>query len=173
VDPLSGRILRNTQLPGRPRWCVFDGARDRFLVNVRDPPCVVALAGGTALLNAQIPVSAAGPHGLDLDPGTARAFVACDAGVVVVLDLTRDAEVASQAIAGEPDAIWFNAARQCLYVAIGQPGLLDVVDTERMMLKERVTTEPGAHTTAFDAPRQLVYVFLPGSCRAAVYKETQ
>jgi hypothetical protein len=40
-----------------------------------------------------------------------------------------------------------------------------------MVLKERVTTEQGAHTTAFDATRQLLYVFLPGSCRAAVYEE--
>jgi len=129
------------------------------------------LAGSTAAIAAQIAVSGAGPHGLDLDAGGDRAFVACDAGVVVVVDLTQDEEVASLPIGGEPDAIWFNAARQLLYVAIGQPGLLDVVDCQRMLLKERVTTEPGAHTTAFDASRQLLYVFLPGSCRAAVYEE--
>jgi DNA-binding beta-propeller fold protein YncE len=171
TDPLSGETLRNTQLPGRPRWCVFDAARDRFLVNVRDPAYVVALDGGTAAITAQIAVSGAGPHGLDLDADADRAFVACDTGTVVVLDLTQDQEVASLPIGSEPDAIWFNAARQLLYVAIGQPGLLDVVDCQRMVLKERVTTEQGAHTTAFDATRQLLYVFLPGSCRAAVYEE--
>jgi DNA-binding beta-propeller fold protein YncE len=171
MDPLSGRMLSNTQLPGRPRWCVFDAARDRFLINVREPACVVALAGGTAMIRTQIDVSGAGPHGLDLDAGGDRAFIACDARAVVVLDLGRDREVASLSIDGEPDAIWFNAARQLLYVAIGQPGLLDVIDCERMELKERVTTEQGAHTTAFDATRQRLYVFLPRSCRAAVYEE--
>jgi len=40
-----------------------------------------------------------------------------------------------------------------------------------MLLKEQVTTEQGAHTTAFDARRQRLYVFLPISCRAAVYEE--
>jgi DNA-binding beta-propeller fold protein YncE len=159
-------------LPGRPRWCVFDAARDRFLVNVREPACVVALAGDTAITNAQIVVSASGPHGLDVDPGADRAFVACDAGVIVVLDLTRDQEVASLPIGGEPDAIWFNEQRQHLYIAIGQPGLIDVVDCQRMAIAERLTTEDGAHTTAFDAPRQLLYVFLPRSHRAAVYQET-
>jgi DNA-binding beta-propeller fold protein YncE len=104
MDPLSGRTLNVTQLPGRPRWCVFDAARDRFLINVRDPACMVALSAGTGVIIAQIAVSGVGPHGLDLDTGGERAFV--------------------------------------------------------------------AHTTAFDARRQLVYVFLPASCRAAVYAET-
>jgi DNA-binding beta-propeller fold protein YncE len=116
-------------------------------------------------------VSGAGPHGLDIDAGGERAFVACDAGVVVVLDLTHDQEVASLPIGGEPDAIWFNAARQLLYVAIGEPGVIDVVDCQQMVLKEQVATEQGAHTTAFDARRQRLYVFLPGSCRTAVYEE--
>ncbi len=40
IDPLTGTTLGVTELPGRPRWCVFDAARDRFLINVRDPACV-------------------------------------------------------------------------------------------------------------------------------------
>jgi DNA-binding beta-propeller fold protein YncE len=171
TDPLSGRILSTAQLPGRPRWCFFDAARDRFLVNVRDPACVVALDAGAAVITAQIAVSGAGPHGLDIDADGHRAFVASDARTVVVLDLTQDQEVARLPISGEPDAIWFNSARQLLYVAIGQPGVVDVIDCKRMVLMEPVTTEQSAHTTAFDATRQLLYVFLPGSCRAAVYEE--
>src|SRR5438105_7058344 len=96
VDPLRGTTLKNTQLPGRPRWCVFDSARDRFLINVREPACVVALDAGTGVIRAQITVSGAGPHGLDLDASGERAFVACDAGVVVLLDLTQDPEIASR-----------------------------------------------------------------------------
>jgi DNA-binding beta-propeller fold protein YncE len=171
VDPVTGTTLASTPLPGRPRWCVFDSARDRFLVNIREPARVVALAGGTGAMEAQIDVSAAGPHGLDLNPGADRAFVACDAGAVIVLDLTRDREVASVAISGEPDAIWFNAQRQLLYVAIGTPGIIDVVDCERLVVAEEVATEVGAHTTAFDALRQRLFVFLPRSSRAAVYEE--
>jgi DNA-binding beta-propeller fold protein YncE len=171
MDPLSGRTLNVTQLPGRPRWCVFDAARERFLINVRDPARVVALSAGTGVITARIAVSGAGPHGLDLDTGGERAFVACDGSTLVVLDLTQDQEMGSLPIDGEPDAIWFNATRQLLYVAIGQPGLLDVIDCQRLQLKERVTTEPGAHTTAFDARRQRLYVFLPSSGRAAVYEE--
>jgi DNA-binding beta-propeller fold protein YncE len=42
IEPLGGQTLAITQLPGRPRWCVFDRARDRFLVNIREPSCVVS-----------------------------------------------------------------------------------------------------------------------------------
>jgi hypothetical protein len=104
--------------------------------------------------------------------GGDRAFVACDAATVIVLDLTQDQELACLPIDGEPDAIWFNAARQRLYVPIGQPGLLDVGDCQRIVMKERVATEAGAHTTAFDARRRLPHVFLPSTGRAAaVYRE--
>jgi len=166
VEPLSGRTVATIQLPGRPRWCVFDAARQRFLINIREPACVVALTSGTPTI---IDVSAAGPHGLDIDAERSRAFVACDAGTLAVIDLETDQEIAAIPIGGEPDAIWFNASRNELYVAIGSPGLVDVVDCERMQVAQRVETEHGAHTTAFDALRQLLYVFLPQSCRAAVY----
>jgi DNA-binding beta-propeller fold protein YncE len=166
VEPRSGRTVATIQLPGRPRWSVFDAARERFLINIREPSCVVALALDTPTI---IDVSAAGPHGLDIDPERSRAFVACDAGMLAVMDLATDREIAAIPIAGEPDAIWFNASRNELYVAIGSPGLLDVVDCELMQVAQRVETEHAAHTTAFDAHRQLLYVFLPGSCRAAAY----
>jgi len=171
LDPLSSETLASTVLPGRPRWCVFDRARDRFLVNIREPSCVVALAGGSAEMVNTISVSAVGPHGLDIDPGADRAFVACDAGTLVVLDLTRDQEVERVPIGGEPDAIWFNPRRNLLYVAIGSPGLIDVIDCDRLELSERINTEDGAHTTAFDGDRQQLYVLLPASSRAAVYEE--
>jgi DNA-binding beta-propeller fold protein YncE len=173
LEPSGGTTLASTLLPGRPRWCVFDRARDRFLVNVREPACVVALGGGTAEIIATIDVSAAGPHGMDIDTGADRAFVACDASALIVLDLTSDREVACVPIGGEPDAIWFNARANLLYVAIGNPGIVDVVDCQRTAIVERVTTEPGAHTTAFDAQRQRLYVFLPGSSRAAVFEEAR
>ena len=173
VDVATGDSVARVDLPGRPRWCVYDPQRDRFLVNIRDPACVVALAAGTMAELARVPVAAAGPHGLDVDLSRGRAFVACDAGVVVVLDLETGRELARVPIAGEPDVAWYSAAHDRLYVAVGQPGVVDVIDCRRLVLADRVTTEPGAHTTAYDRRRQRLYVFLPGSCRAAVFSETE
>ena len=64
-----------------------------------------------------------------------------------------------------------NRGRHRLYVAIGKPGVIDVVDTATLSVVEQMRTEEGAHTTAFDPARERLYVFLPHSCRAAIYAE--
>ncbi len=171
VDPHAGSVVTDTELPGRPRWCVYDPSADRFLVNIREPACVAILAADTAALQARWPVSSPGPHGLDLDPEHGRAFVACDGGKVLAVDLKTGRELAGVAIAGEPDAIWYNAHGSLLYVAVGHPGVLDVIDTQDMELAQELPTEGGAHTTAFDRLRHLLYVFRPSSCHAVVYEE--
>jgi len=158
-------------LPGRPRWAAYDAPDDRFLVNIREPACVTVLAAETAATMAQWPVSSAGPHGMDLDRSARRAFIACDGGMVVALDLATGQEVAQVAIAGVPDAIWYNPRRERLYVAIAEPGVVDVVDTQAMAVVQRLETEVGTHTTAYDDTRQRLYVFLPQTCRAVVYEE--
>jgi DNA-binding beta-propeller fold protein YncE len=166
--------LATIALPGRPRWTVYDSRAERFLINILEPASVAVVDAQTATLVAQWPVSASGPHGLDLDLVRRRAFVACDGGAVVALDLATGQELGWIAIAGGPDAIWYNPNRQLLYVAVGAPGVVEVVDTRElraMRVVQHVETEPEAHTTAFDVARQRLYVFLPGSCRAAVYVE--
>ena len=169
IYSFDGELIATTSLSGRPRWCVYDRSRDRYLINVRDPAVVDVLPAATGERVKSIPIGVAGPHGLDLDSEAGEGFVACDGGEVVRLDLVADRSIGTTPIAGEPDAIWLNRARHELYVAIGRPGVVDVVDTRSLRVVERVPTEEGAHTTAFDSIRQRLYVFLPRSCRAAVY----
>lgn len=171
VEAQIGRLVSEVLLPGRPRWCVYDAPRDRFLINIREPACVVALHGRLDTEPVRIPISLPGPHGLDLDRENGRAFVACDGGAVVVLDLHKDREEGTVPIAGVPDAIWYNRRRERLYVAIGDPGVVDVVNTATLFVDQQVATEKGAHTTAYDDKRQLLYIFLPQATRADVYAE--
>ena len=91
---------------------------------------------------------------------------------MAALDLGSGKELAEVPSAGAPDAIWYNAERRLLYVAIGEPGLVDVIDTASMTRSCLLGTAAGAHTTAFDHVRQQLAVFLPGSCRIALYRET-
>jgi DNA-binding beta-propeller fold protein YncE len=67
--------------------------------------------------------------------------------------------------------IFFNRVLRHLYVAIGDPGVVDVFDTDVMERIETVQTERGAHTLGFDAERNKVYAFLPETHRAAVYTD--
>ena len=71
----------------------------------------------------------AGPHGLDLDGATQRLFCACDAGVLVTLDARSGKVLDEKPLSGVPDVVLFNRQRQHLYVAIGDPGVIDVFST--------------------------------------------
>ena len=67
--------------------------------------------------------------------------------------------------------VFFNAALSRLYVAIGDPGVIEVFGTTPLRRQETVATEAGAHTLSFDAARNIVCAFLPASHRAAVYQD--
>ncbi|OLB42670.1 MAG: hypothetical protein AUH05_06675 [Ktedonobacter sp. 13_2_20CM_53_11] len=172
VDTQAGQVIAMAALPGRPRWTMYSQTGDHFLVNIREPARVAVLSASTFALLEQFPVSDVGPHGLDLDQDGRRAFVACDGGSVVTLDTSTGSELAKVPIAGAPDAIWHNHQTSHLYVAIEDPGVIDVLNTQTMVVDEQISTEVGAHTTAYDARRQRLYVFLP-SCRTAVYEESE
>jgi len=49
--------------------------------------------------------------------------------------------------------------------------VIEVFDTAPLRRHEIVATEVGAHTLSFDARRDIVCAFLPGSHRAAVYRD--
>lgn len=50
-----------------------------------------------------------------------------------------------------------------LYVAVGDPGAVVVIDTEQLAVAETVTTEPAAHTSGWDPVAKTLYVFCPQS----------
>jgi DNA-binding beta-propeller fold protein YncE len=172
VDISRAALIANVPVPGRTRWTVFDQESGRFYVNIMDPPQIVVVdtADPTRLADT-FPMPAMGPHGLDLDPPTRRLFCACDGQVLLVVDSRSGAVQGAHALSGVPDVVFLNAALRHLYVAIGDPGVIDVFDTETMRRLESVPTERGAHTIGFDAVRNTVYAFLPDTHRAAVYRD--
>ncbi len=131
AEPSRTQIVASSPLPGKPRWAVYDPVRDVFLVNVAEPAVVAVVDPQTAAVVDSWSVESPGPHGLDLDGG-GRVFVACDGGEVICLDSADGRELARVPIAGGTDAIWFDCAGASLYVAIGRPGVVQVVDTGRM-----------------------------------------
>jgi hypothetical protein len=62
--------------------------------------------------------------------------------------------------------------RKHLYVAVGNPGVIDLFETDSLKRIETISTENGAHTIGFDAMRNKVYAFLSVSHRAAVYLDS-
>src|SRR3989442_1393873 len=54
--------------------------------------------------------------------------------------------------------------------AVGRPGVGQVIDTGRMVVRETVATEEGSKTTAVDTRRRVLYVFRPISCSVAAFR---
>ncbi len=89
------------------------------------------------------------------------------------LDLIGEAdgrEIGNVQIAGEPVAICCDAVTDSLYVAIGSPGVIQVIDVGHMAVSGTVVTEAGAKTTALDALRRVLYVFKPNTCSVAAFR---
>jgi DNA-binding beta-propeller fold protein YncE len=151
---------------------VFDVESACFYVNIADPPQIAVIeAAKPGVVARTFSVPGAGPHGLGLDAATHRLFCACDGKTLVVLD-SRSGTILTQAeLAGVPDVIFFNHERRHLYVAVGDPGLIEVFETDQMRRLETVRTEAGTHTLGFDPRRNTVYAFLPNTHRALVYAD--
>ena len=170
IQVAEKRVVAMIRVPGRTRWTAFDATSNAFYVNIADPAQIVVVSAEAPTEIARtFSVPAAGPHGLDIDAASRRLFCACDSAKLVPLDLKSGNVLTMADISGTPDVIFFNPVLQHLYVAVGDPGVIDVFDTRTMTLLNTIQTERGAHTLAFDAWQHKVYAFLPESHRAAVY----
>jgi len=170
VDIERRRQIADIKVPGRTRWAIYDPTLGMFFVNVASPPRIVAIdARDPVRIARELEVPAAGPHGLDLDAAKGRLLCACDAGLLLAIDPASGRVLANVSLSGAPDVIFLHPQSGRLYVAIGEPGVIDVIDVETMRRTEVVPTEKGAHTLALDRKRNKVYAFLPQSHRAAVF----
>lgn len=170
VDIQCREMIHSIPVPGRTRWSVFDARSEAFYVNIADPAQIVIVdAAHPDRIAKTLVIPVAGPHGLDLDVENQRLFCACDAGRLIALDLATGSLQGEVGLSGTPDVIFYNPALNRLYVAIGDPGVIDVFEATSLNRLDTVLTEKGAHTLAFDALRNKVYAFLPQTHRAQVF----
>jgi len=167
VDLSKGHVIATISLRGRPRWAAYDRATDTVYANIRDPAVIQAINAAKLAVATVIEVPAEGPHGLWIDGD--RLYCAADGNALVVLSRDTGAVVAHLPLPGVPDVIMHDSAIRHLYIAIGEPGVIAVMDTDRLEILETVATEPGAHTLGIDLDRHAIYAFLPTSSCAAVY----
>ncbi|HYK96943.1 MAG TPA: hypothetical protein VEU77_00990 [Candidatus Acidoferrales bacterium] len=171
VDVATAAVVRTIPLPGRPRWAIYDAASDSVYANIQEPAVVLRIDAASLEERGRIEVGCAGPHGLALVDG--RLFCAADGGEVVVIDdpAGRPTVATRLPLRGVPDVVWHAAVAPLLYVAIGAPGVVTVIDTARLEEVETVETEAGAHTLGWDAVTRRLYVFAPATGRALVFEE--
>jgi DNA-binding beta-propeller fold protein YncE len=167
IDEL--RVVATIPLPGRPRWAVYDQSTQRVYANIQTPSQIVVLDAERLCAVGALDVPAAGPHGLALSGE--RLYCAADEGVLLAIGRDSGAVEGKVELAGEPDVIMHDATLGRLYVAVGSPGVVHVIDERSVAMLETVPTEDGAHTIGWDPVGQALYAFLPQSERAAVLVE--
>jgi DNA-binding beta-propeller fold protein YncE len=170
VDVGRKERIAEIKVPGRTRWAIYNPELETFFINIASPARIVVIdAREPSKISKQYEVPAEGPHGLDLDPATGRLLCACDAGSLFAIDAASGRVLGDVPLSGAPDVIFLDQRSGHLYVAIGDPGVIDVIDIAAMRREEVVATESGAHTLVLDRKRNKVYAFLPRSHRAAVF----
>src|SRR5262245_18642943 len=170
VDLDRRERIAEVKVPGRTRWTIYDATLEMFFVNIASPARIIAIdARDPTNISTEYEIPGAGPHGLDLDPAKGWLLCACDAGVLFAIEATSGRVLGDVSLSGAPDVIFLHPQSGHLYVAIGDPGVVDVIDIGTMRREEVVPTEAGAHTLALDRKRSKIYSFLPQSHRAAVF----
>jgi len=167
----EGTVRAEIPVAGRTRWTIFDPGAQAFYVNIADPAEIVVVDALQPRSIARIfAIPSVGPHGLDLDPDSQRLFCACDSGELITLDARSGKVVGRSSLSGSPDVVFFDRVHKRLYVAVGDPGTIDIFDTKSMGKLGTVATEKGAHTLALAPAGDEIYAFLPQSHRAAIYQ---
>jgi DNA-binding beta-propeller fold protein YncE len=173
VDIERRERIAEIGVPGRTRWAIYDAEHETFFVNISAPALIIGIdARNPGKISKQYEIPAEGPHGLELDAATGRLLCACDAGVLLAVDVGSGRLQGTVPLSGSPDVVFLNSHFGRLYVAIGDPGVVDVIDIRAMRKHEVVSTEAGAHTLAIDRKRNKLYAFLPQTHRAAVFVDS-
>ncbi len=172
VDICQRAQIASIVVAGRTRWAIFNSKLKEFFVNISEPPQIVVIASEQAdKVNRIIEIPAAGPHGLELDANTGHLFCACDSGKLIEAESDTGFIVNQADLSGKPDVIFFNPSLQHLYVAIGDPGLIEIFDTTQLARIESMSTEKGAHTLSFDQRTNKVYAFGPQNHSALIFQD--
>jgi DNA-binding beta-propeller fold protein YncE len=172
VDVERRKMIASIPVADRTRWTIYDPHTDAFYVNIADPAQIVVVeAAHHDRIARTLTIPAVGPHGLDLDVEKHILFCACDDGKLLAIAPCSGEVLLTTDLSGKPDVIFFNPTLKHLYVAVGDPGMIDVFETESLTRLETIFTEKGAHTLAFDSTCDKIYAFLPQIHCAQVFTD--
>ncbi|MFO0808685.1 MAG: YncE family protein [Gemmataceae bacterium] len=171
IDAQTGTVLATVALPGPVEAFQLDPTKPRLYVNVLSPSRVVVVDTETNAIREQFSLTkAAANYPLALDGSGNRLFAGCRKGPMVeVLDLATGKELATVAIPGDVDDLFFDAKRQRLYATCGE-GFIAVIAAkggDNYEVVETVATAKLARTGLFDAEGGRLFVVLPRQATTA------
>jgi outer membrane protein, heavy metal efflux system len=162
VDTRTDKVTEEIPLANFPKQFEVEG--NFIYVNVPEANHVAVIDRRKKAVAATWPVTAAkGNVPMGFDRAGHRLFIGCEPGKLAVLDSSSGKQVAVLDIAPEPDGVYFDAKRRCIYISCGS-GSLDVVrqvDADHYEFAGRVATAKGAATSLFVPELEEVFVAVP------------
>jgi DNA-binding beta-propeller fold protein YncE len=173
-SPLQLEPKGRIEVADGPESLEIDAPRRRAYANTWHDTTVAVDLGSRAIA-ARWKNGCAGARGLTLDTARGLAFVGCQEGKAVALDLERDGKLVGSAAAGKGvDIIAFSAALSHLYVPGADAATLTVMSVGprgELSALGTVPTSREAHCVAAD-DRGAAYVCDPQNGRLLVYRDS-
>jgi len=172
VDSKGGKLFE-VALASHPEAFQLEPGSDRVFVNVPGARQIAVVDLKTRKVQAQWPLSAGANFPLALAAERQRLYVACrQPARLLAFDTTTGRETAAVDCIGDADDLFYDAARQRLYLA-GGDGSIDVFAAgagDELHLVARVPTAAGARTALLVPERHELFVAVPhrGASRAEI-----
>jgi hypothetical protein len=166
VDPASGKVAKQIAIDGHPESFQLETSGKRAFANLPGLVSSQVVVGDREAESVVARWSSLGcrsNYPMALDESTMRLFVGCRLPArLVMLDGRSGRTVSSVEVVGDTDDLFFDAARQRLYV-IGGEGYVDVLQRREDVIEraQRAATRAGARTGLWVAATSSLYVAVP------------
>jgi DNA-binding beta-propeller fold protein YncE len=166
VDPASGKIVGQIHIDGHPESFQLESANTRVFANMPGIVSSQIVAADRSHLSIIARWSSLGCNGnypMALDEPTSRLFIGCRRPArVAMLDVASGKVVAASDIVGDTDDLFYDGARQRLYI-IGGGGRVDVLQRhgDTIAPLTPIETRAGARTGLWVEAASRLYVAVP------------
>jgi DNA-binding beta-propeller fold protein YncE len=161
IDARSNRWIATLPLGGEAGNSQYDPPSGHVFVNVQTSGDLVEIDPRSLSIVRRIPLSStgcAGNHGLSIDPGYRRAFVACEnSATLLLVDLRSGHIMKTWTIGEDPDVLALDTLRRRLYVA-SESGFVSIFGVSNPVKRlAQGFFAPAAHSVAVDPESHLLY----------------
>ena len=152
INPADGSVVATIPMGGRPEFAVADG-QGTIYVNIRDTNEVAALDSHTLLIKSRWPIApAAMPTAITMDEQHRLLFIGGRNKVFAIMDADSGKIIQTFPIDNGVDTNIYDSDRRLVFSSdrAGSIHIFHEDSPRKFSVVETVTTQPGAHTMAFD-----------------------
>ena len=165
IDATTAKRVGDIKLAGHPESFQLESKGNRVFVNVPTAGQVAVVDREKHVVVATWKLSEAKKNfPVALDEANRRLFVGCrQPAALIVLDSDTGKEVASVAIDGDTDDVFYDVKRSRIYISCGA-GFIDVLDCKALLpysLTGKIPTASGARTSLFVPELNRLYLAVP------------